>query len=439
MSDNIDIQHVVCDLNLLFKDANLDIKHLLDEQNIFTRTRKLLFKTALKYKFLCALKNNTNQQIASDLCYINEIFVNDSSYYRKEQKIPLQYYQNVLGKTRLLFDKYNKKYNKYIVIAGDGTYNNTNLKRDKTLETSLNMGYYNVTDAIPIGIDFKGNIINKEIESLTSYISDNHIDIKNVILVLDRAYFSYTLFKFLEDKHIKFVIRVKNNCVYLKDKKPKKNNNDVRFVSYNVDILETKKDKNGNDKSLKRKLSCYLATNLDLTFDDETIKNMYKSRWDIEVFFKLVKSNFRFSYLTEHNGQTKECYEKTICAIQIFFLLERLFELLMPKPKQNNKYTIKYNKSLALKGIKQLIPYIIDTTLTTKMLSNYLSTYFKKVRCEKNKSNPRISKRPFTKWYVKHYSNFYKYAKIIDCIENDTIDTLNKNLKLEALNIQILQ
>ncbi len=94
----------------------------------------------------------------------------------------------------------------------------------------------------------------------------------------------------------------------------------------------------------------------------------------------------------------------------------------MTTPKQNNKYTTKYNKSLALIGIKQIIPHIIKTNLTTNILLNYMDTYFKKVRCEKNKSNPRISKRPFTKWYIKHYSNFYKYAKIIDCIENDKID-----------------
>ena len=65
---------------------------------------------------------------------------------------------------------------------------------------------------------------------------------------------------------------------------------------------------------------------------------------DIEVFFKLVKSNFRFSYLTEHNGQTNECYGKTYCVILIYLLVERLFEIFMKTPKQNNKYTTKYNK-----------------------------------------------------------------------------------------------
>ncbi len=91
------------------------------------------------------------------------------------------------------------------------------------------------------------------------------------------AYFSYDLFKFLEEKHIKFVIRVKNNCLCIRNKKPK-NINNVRFISYNVNVLETKKDKKNNDKTLMRKLSCHLATNLDLTYSDDAIRNMYKSR-----------------------------------------------------------------------------------------------------------------------------------------------------------------
>ncbi len=111
----------------------------------------------------------------------------------------------------------------------------------------------------------------------------------------------------------------------------------------------------------------------------------------------------------------------------------------MTKLRQNNKYIVKYNKSLALNGIKQIVPHIIKTNLTINMLLNCIGAYSKKVKCEKDKSNKRISKRPFSKWYIKYYSDLYKYAKIIDCIENDKIDTLNKNLKLEAQNIKILQ
>lgn len=433
IKNDIDISQIVRDINSLFSDANIDIKNMLAKQNIITREKILTFSDSLIYKFLCAYKNNTNQQIASDLNYNNNIHIYESNYYKKEQKVPLQYYQNVLNKTKMLFDKYKNNHNDYNIVAVDGTYNNTNLKRNKTLETSLNMGYYDVTNEIPIDIKLRGTVINKEISSLIDYINNSNIDTQKVIFVMDRGYFSYDLFNFLKEKHIKFVIRVKNNCLCLKNKKLK----DIRFVSYNAEVTEIKKDKNNNDKKLVRKLACHMATNLDTTYNDETIRNIYKSRWDIEVFFKLVKSNFKFSYLTEHNKRTNECYAKTYTIIIIYFLLEKLFESIIIKPKQDNKYNIKYNKTLALNGIKQLIPHIIRTDLTINMVLNYIKAYFKKVMCEKNKLNPRISKRPFTKWYIKYYSDYYKYAKIIDCIENNKLDSLNKNLKLEASNIKI--
>lgn len=134
--------------------------------------------------------------------------------------------------------------------------------------------------------------------------------------------------------------------------------------------------------------------------------------------------------------------------------MERLFELIIGEPNcTNNKYKVKYNKSLAINGIKKIISEIITSSLTISQLTNYFKNYFEVIYVEKNKNNPRVSKRPFTrdtkclswklrfraKWYVKNYSDFYKYAKIIDCIKNGTQEKLNKNLKSEALTIQLVE
>jgi hypothetical protein len=120
--------------------------------------------------------------------------------------------------------------------------------------------------------------------------------------------------------------------------------------------------------------------------------------------------------------------------------LERLLELIIGEPNcVNDKYKVKYNKSLAINGIKKIISEIITSLLTTIQLTNYFKNYFEVIYVEKNKNNPRVSKRPFTKWYVKNYSDFYKYAKIIDCIKNGTQEKLNKNLKSEALTIQLVE
>ena len=57
----------------------------------------------------------------------------------------------------------------------------------------------------------------------------------------------------------------------------------------------------------------------------------------------------------------------------------------------------------------------------------------------KDISNPRVSKIPFTKWYVKSYSDYYKYVSIIKALRNNNLDELNKNLKLLAQKLKIIE
>ena len=44
----------------------------------------------------------------------------------------------------------------------------------------------------------------------------------------------------------------------------------------------------------------------------------------------------------------------------------------------------------------------------------------------------RVSKIPFTKWYVKKYLIKYELGKIMAAIEKNEVDNLNKNLKTKA-------
>ena len=55
-----------------------------------------------------------------------------NNYYNKEQKIPLEYYENILEKCFNLFSEMSNK-NEERVIAVDGTYNNTNFNKSKKL------------------------------------------------------------------------------------------------------------------------------------------------------------------------------------------------------------------------------------------------------------------------------------------------------------------
>ena len=326
-------------LNIIFKNSDDVIKKKIeDDLKIKTRNRKLSFYDALCYYFNYSFNHNTKNNIVSDYNFDNDIDVHMSNYQKKEAKIPLSFYQLIFDDVKKLHDQYIN--NKKRTIAVDGTYNITNVKNDGSLETSLNLGIYDITNRIPIDIQLKGEENkNKEIESFIQYINKNNIDKDNIIFVFDRAYFSYDFINYLDKKNINYVIRTKNNSLYLdKNKNNKKtnvkklNDSNIRFITYDEKCIISKKDKNNNDVKLEKTIECNIVTNLSLKNNNDTdIKKIYSSRWCIEVFFKLIKSNFKFSYLKEHTSKTLIQYKKSYLIIMIEIYIIRLIELIYNK------------------------------------------------------------------------------------------------------------
>jgi len=455
------INHLTKELNNIFKNSNFDIMNMLKNKNIKTRTKQLTFLDVLNYKFQYSFINKTQNDVIDNYKYNNNISCDKTAFYKKENKIPFEYYKSIYDKILILHNYYAKP-NKYKIIAVDGTYNNTNLKNNKKLETNLNMGYYDITNKIPISLDLKGeHNKNKEIEALMNKITDNEIDIQNIVLVLDRAYFSYDLMNFLDSKNINFVIRIKNNCSYINNKEKqvnvKKIPEHIRFINYNFNIeskkrLINKKTQEINDYKIIKNIDCYVATNLNEDINDDNIKDIYNSRWQIEEFFKLTKNNYKFSVMREHNKNIEESYNKTYIIIQIICILERIFELVCDDCINYNheKYNIKINKSSIISGIYVIITDIIFSRLTKTNLLIFFKCYIKLNYCEKNFHNPRTSKIPFTKWYVKGYHNNYDIQQIFD-FKNDNNDDndnndndnnknkLNKNLKVAAKYITFIK
>lgn len=440
-------------INLIFKNSNQEIKKILLNKKIRTRDKKITFIDALCYIFNYSFIDSTKQSVVSNYNFDNNISVNRSNFYKKELKIPVSFYNDIFIKIKQLTDKYlNKNQNPFNVIAVDGTYTNTNIYNNKKLETCLNMGYYDATNHIPIELEIKGTEFkNKEIESFLNYINKNDLKIENLILVFDRAYFSYDFIKSLENYNLKYVIRVKNNCLCINDKKQikeKLNNEKTRFITYTDTITYYKKDNDNKDTKLEETIKCYLATNLsDENYSDDLIKKIYCMRWDVEVFFKLVKSNFNFARLREHNFNTMEQYKKKYLIILINLYLVRLIECVYDKYNINKKktkvknkynYNIKHNNTLMITGLKKIINPIIKSELEMDDLISYCDCFIVKTNTIKDISNPRISKTPFTKWYIMSYSDYYKYKKIIESIKNNDLSSLNKNLKLLASNIKII-
>ena len=293
-------------------------------------------------------------------------------------------------------------------------------------------------------------------------ILNDKIKTDNIIFVCDRAYFSYDFFNLLNNKNAKFVIRIKNNCKYinknidLNNTNVKNISNNTRFINYNFNKVSVRKLYNNKTKQYEQfkiiqKINCNIATNLDDIYSDDIIKEIYNSRWDIEEYFKLIKSNFKFSVMKEHNKNTLETYKKTYIIIKIYSVLEKIFELMCENITENynNNYNVKINKTELINGLFKIIPNIIFSNLTCEDLRIFFNTYIHLNFTKKNSHNPRVSKIPFTqraklsslnslefitKWYIKDYHNKYDIENIFKAYNNDDSENINKNLKSKLKN-----
>lgn len=111
------------------------------------------------------------------------------------------------------------------------------------------------------------------------------------------------------DNNISFIIRCKGNANYLTNKKCSKNDlvneikNKVKIHKFSDTIQKTVflRAKNGNPTNkyvIEINNDCNIVTNLT-TFNVDEILNAYKSRWDIETYFKYIKTNFKIQHTKE--------------------------------------------------------------------------------------------------------------------------------------------
>lgn len=413
-------------------------KHLLEiyKNNKIIRSEisedKLIY-----YKFKYSQKEETKQNIVSNINFKFNTIHNASSYYRKEKNISLETYENILKDIKSLHSKINN--NNDSLLAIDGTYGNTNIKRKKgKLQTTLFMCYYDVSNNVPIDINFKMNNCNNEVKLAQKWLNEYKNINKEFIIVADRAYFKYDFFKFLIDNNIKFVIRIRNNAKNIK-------NLNCRYLekSFSVEKQVFNKKKNKYETIICNNKYSIITNIKEEIYTENKIFKIYEDRWNIEVFFKYLKKNFKLINLKE---KKKKENDKTITSqliiIYISKLLKKYFiennkvKLKTSINKKNNtisKCKIKINESLLIKGIfENILMEIINGQLTKQIIEKFINCYCKIIKNENNRSFERISLQPFTKWYVKKYLNDYKYCKILEALHNNNYEELNKNLKTKA-------
>lgn len=164
---------------------------------------------------------------------------------------------------------------------------------------------------------------------------------KGSIAVFDKAYINYSWFRTLSDSGLFFVTRLKTNADYRVLKR-----NRVRINSGVTSDHVIRVVSQGNELKLRRigyrdpetkKFYEFLTNHFDLSA--KTIADIYKERWHIETFFRLIKQNLRLKAFvgTSENAVMSQVYVAMIAYLimawlkfksGIDFSLQQMFQLL---------------------------------------------------------------------------------------------------------------
>lgn len=115
-----------------------------------------------------------------------------------------------------------------------------------------------------------------------------------------------------------------------------------------------------------------LLTNLDnKKYDDKIIKKLYAERWSIAIFFKLLKYNFKFEHLIEHNKkQNYDQYKKLYLVNLSIIYLSKIFDKtyyynnrVKKEKNKNKKYVNRPNKSNIIKGVYKILNILLKSKL----------------------------------------------------------------------------
>lgn len=153
---------------------------------------------------------------------------------------------------------------------------------------------------------------------------------KNTIIVEDRGYFDFTLMVNRIIATNTFVTRIKNNTVYetIEELELPEGENEHIVKDEIIQLTSAKAKESGISAHKLRLVHVYkedenkiieIITN-QMEWDALTISELYKKRWDIELFFKAIKQNLQIKTFvgTSENAVKSQIY----IALITFLLLE---------------------------------------------------------------------------------------------------------------------
>ena len=183
---------------------------------------------------------------------------------------------------------------------------------------------YDLTNTIPTYFEFTGARTN-DVE-----VGKKTIIEKGCTYVFDKGYMNYSWWNDISDKGAYFVTRLKRNSAIIEE-------TDIQIHNEIISsqLIRLKPSHHGKNRSctklLRRvfvqregKSPLVLVTN-DLNRSSEEIADLYKSRWQIELFFKWIKQNLK---IKKFLGKSENAVKTQICIAIIAFILIRLMQKL---------------------------------------------------------------------------------------------------------------
>jgi uncharacterized protein YlbG (UPF0298 family) len=159
---------------------------------------------------------------------------------------------------------------------------------------------------------------------------------KGTIIVEDRGYFDFKLFKARIENENFFVTRIKINTVYESiEELELPDGKDEHILKDEIIVLTGDKAiKAGMDKVQLRRIAVYKEDENkiievicnNLTWTAATIAELYKRRWGIEIFFKLMKQNLQIK--TFLGTSENACKSQIYVALIAYLLLEFIRRIL---------------------------------------------------------------------------------------------------------------
>ncbi len=233
-----------------------------------------------------------------------------------------------------VFKRYSENYlsPRDNIIAFDSTIVTLS---SKLLKTGIKVGSYEGVKGIKFSVAFSSVPVKSKLFTQRVYSSED-IALKELILdcplsrdnilLFDMGIQSRNTFDEFTDKHLTFVTRIREIARYRIISENSVGQQETESVviqsDYNVRLFNRKnKETNHIFRLIIAKLKekdeeIYFLTN-NVDYSATEVAELYKRRWEIEVFFKFIKQHLDFKHLLSRNenGMKVEMYMTLITAI----------------------------------------------------------------------------------------------------------------------------